>query len=148
MKHFLYFSFFFFLAVDAAGQVDTLFTRKRITFPEYLEAVGKGNLNYAVQKFNVDIAYAGIEIAKIFPNPEIYYGYINMGQGRMKAGYGYSVNANTTLELGGKRKARIDLANNGTELAKAQLEDFSETFGLMPLWLFSMHCLSATVCAL
>ncbi|MBS1488420.1 MAG: TolC family protein [Bacteroidetes bacterium] len=106
------------------GQIDTLFLHKEISFPEYLESVGKGNLNYAVQKFNVDIAYAGIEIAKIFPNPELYYGYINMGQGRMKAGYGYSVNANTTLELGGKRKARVDLANNTVDLTRAQLDDF------------------------
>jgi cobalt-zinc-cadmium efflux system outer membrane protein len=106
------------------AQNDTLFARKVIRYPEYLENVGKGNLLYAAQKFNVDIAFAGIEIAKIFPNPELYYGYINMGQNRLKAGYGYSVNASTTIELGGKRKARIDLANNGTELAKSQLEDF------------------------
>ncbi|MBS1557156.1 MAG: TolC family protein [Bacteroidetes bacterium] len=125
MKRFLYTTLLFStLATLGVAQVDTLFIKKQITFPEYLESVGKGNLNYAVQKFNVDIAYAGIEIAKIFPNPELYYGYVNMGQGRMKAGYGYSVNANTTLELGGKRKARIDLANNGVELTKAQLEDF------------------------
>ncbi|MBS1490539.1 MAG: TolC family protein [Bacteroidetes bacterium] len=125
MKRFLYTTLLFStLATLGIAQVDTLFIKKQITFPEYLESVGKGNLNYAVQKFNVDIAYAGIEIAKIFPNPELYYGYVNMGQGRMKAGYGYSVNANTTLELGGKRKARIDLANQGVELTKAQLEDF------------------------
>jgi cobalt-zinc-cadmium efflux system outer membrane protein len=106
------------------AQNDTLFARKVIRYPEYLENVGKGNLLYAAQKFNVDIAFAGIEIAKIFPNPQLYYGYVNMGQNRLKAGYGYAVNASTILELGGKRKARIDLANNGTELAKSQLEDF------------------------
>src|SRR5579859_3987671 len=106
------------------AQIDTLFARKVILYPAYLESVGKGNLLYAAQKFNVDIAFAGIEIAKIFPNPELYYGYINMGQNRLKAGYGYSVNASTIIELGRKRKARIDLANNGTDLAKAQLEDF------------------------
>jgi len=109
---------------QSLAQNDTLFARRIIHYPDYLEQVGKGNLQYAAQKFNVDIAFAGIEIAKIFPNPEIYYGYINMGQNRMKAGYGYSVNASTTLELGGKRKARIDLAHQGTELAQAQLEDF------------------------
>ena len=106
------------------AQNDTLFARKVIRYPEYLENVGKGNLLYAAQKFNVDIAFAGIEIAKIFPNPQLYYGYVNMGQNRLKAGYGYAVNASTILELGGKRKARIDLANNGTDLAKSQLEDF------------------------
>ncbi len=109
---------------SASAQNDTLFAKREIHYPEYLEAVGKGNLLYAAQKFNVDIAFAGIEIAKIFPNPQLYYGYFNNGQTRMKTGYGYSVNASTTIELGGKRKARIDLAKNGTELAKAQLEDF------------------------
>ncbi len=110
--------------LESAAQNDTLFSKKIIHYPEYLEKVGKGNLLYAAQKFNVDIAFAGVEVAKIFPNPQLYYGYFNNGQSRLKAGYGYAVNAGTTLELGGKRKARIDLANNGIELAKAQLEDF------------------------
>ncbi len=115
---------FFSRILQCHAQSDTLFARKTIRYPQYLENVGKDNLLYAAQKFNVDIVFAGIEIAKIFPNPELYYGYINMGQNRLKAGYGYSVNASTTLELGGKRKARIDLANNSTELAKALLVDF------------------------
>jgi cobalt-zinc-cadmium efflux system outer membrane protein len=106
------------------AQIDTSFNKKIIPFTDYLSLVGKNNLPYAAEKFNVSIAEAGIEIAKIFPNPQLYFGYFDNGQNRMKMGYGYSVNATTTIELGGKRKARVDLASNVTELTISLLENY------------------------
>jgi len=106
------------------AQIDTSFNKKIVPYADYLSLVGKNNLPYAAEKFNVSIAEAGIEIAKIFPNPQLYFGYFDNGQNRMKMGYGYSVNASTTIELGGKRKARIDLASNVTELTIALLENY------------------------
>jgi cobalt-zinc-cadmium efflux system outer membrane protein len=108
----------------AIAQIDTTFHKRVIPFSEYLPLVGKNNLLYAAEKFNVSIAEAGIEIAKIFPNPQLYYGYFDNGQNRMKMGYGYAVNASTTIELGGKRKARMDLASNNAELSRALLENY------------------------
>jgi cobalt-zinc-cadmium efflux system outer membrane protein len=42
-------------------------------------------------------------------------------------GYVYGTSVGWTLELGGKRKARVNLAKDQSELSKIQLEDFSET---------------------
>ncbi|MGC4021196.1 MAG: TolC family protein [Cyclobacteriaceae bacterium] len=106
------------------GQIDTTFTKSKIPYFDFLSLVGKNNLLYASEKFNVSIAQAGIEIAKIFPNPQLYYGYFDNGQNRMKMGYGYAVNASTTIELGGKRRARIDLASNVADLNQSLLENY------------------------
>ncbi|MBS1508399.1 MAG: TolC family protein [Bacteroidetes bacterium] len=106
------------------AQIDTTFQKRTLPFADYLSLVGQNNLLYAAEKFNVNIAEAGIEIAKVFPNPQLYYGYFDNGQRRMDMGYGYAVNASTTIELGGKRRARMDLASDYTELSKALLENY------------------------
>jgi cobalt-zinc-cadmium efflux system outer membrane protein len=111
-------------AHSAVAQIDTTFTKKVIPYNDYLSLVGQNNLSYAAEKFNVSIAQAGIEIAKIFPNPQLYYGYFDNGQNRMKMGYGYAANASTVIELGGKRRARIDLASNIADLNQSLLENY------------------------
>ena len=110
--------------IHAQAQIDTSFNRKIVPYADYLSLVGQNNLLYAAEKLNVNISEAGIEVAKIFPNPQLYYGYFDNGQNRSKMGYGYSVNASTIIELGGKRKARIDLASNYTELTRALLSNY------------------------
>ncbi len=126
MKLLKYITVFFFLMIarHSVAQIDTSFNKKIVPYVDYLSLVGKNNLLYAAEKFNVSIAEAGIEIAKIFPNPQLYYGYFDNGQNRMKMGYGYAVNASTTIELGGKRKARIDLASNFAQLNQSLLDNF------------------------
>ncbi|HWY37861.1 MAG TPA: TolC family protein [Bacteroidia bacterium] len=111
-------------SVKVSAQVDTSFKKTRIVYLDYLGLVGKNNLRYAAEKFNVNIAEAAIETAKIFPDPQISYGYFNNGQRRMEMGYGFMSGLATTIELGGKRKARINLAESQNELAKYLLQDF------------------------
>ena len=81
-------------------------------------------MNYVAQKFNVNIAEAGIETAKIFPDPQLEVGGFDNGQRRMSMGYGFNSGLSWTLELGGKRKARIDLAKSEAELSKLLLLDY------------------------
>ena len=76
------------IARHSVAQIDTSFNKKIVPYVDYLSLVGKNNLLYAAEKFNVSIAEAGIEIAKIFPNPQLYYGYFDNGQNRMKMGSG------------------------------------------------------------
>ena len=47
-------------------------------------------------------------------------------------GYTFGGSFGWTVELGGKRKARVDLARNQSELSKILLSDFSETSAQMP----------------
>ncbi|MFC0181169.1 outer membrane protein, cobalt-zinc-cadmium efflux system [Pseudarcicella hirudinis] len=112
------------ISTKTFSQVDTSFRQKKIKFSDYLSLVGKNNLSYIAQKFNVNIAEAGLETAKIFPDPQLDFGWFDNGQRRMNMGYGFNSGISWTLELGGKRKARIDLAKSETELNKFLLQDY------------------------
>ena len=106
------------------AQIDTTFTQVRMNYTHFLSLVNKNNLGYAAEKFNVNIAEADIEAAKVFPDPELAIGASDNGQRRMQMGYGFSSEVSWTLELGGKRKARINVAKSTNELTKALLEDY------------------------
>ena len=108
----------------AKGQSDTTFQKKPVLYREFIETVGKNNVAYAAEKFSVNISEANIESAKIFPDPELSAGWFDNGQRRLNMGYGYSAELGWTLELGGKRKARINLAKSEAELTKYLLQDY------------------------
>lgn len=104
--------------------IDTAFAKQPLDYPTYLSLVGKNNLAYSAEKFNLNIADAEIQTAGIFPNPELGFGWVDNGQRRMNMGYGFNSELTWTLELGGKRKARIDVAKNQKELAHLLLDDY------------------------
>lgn len=97
--------------------------KELLSFEEYLSLVGKKNLGYASQKYNVSMAEASIQTASMFPDPQLDVETTNNGVNK-DMGYVYGTSIGWTLELGGKRKARINLARNQSELSKIQLLDF------------------------
>lgn len=112
------------LSAVSNAQIDSTFTHVKINYPDFLNLVNRNNLGYVAEKFNVNIAEANIEASKVFPDPELAIGASDNGQRRMQMGYGFSTELSWTLELGGKRKARIDVAKSTSELTKALLEDY------------------------
>lgn len=113
-----------FFKISAQAQADTAFHQQKISFPVYLNMVGKNNLSYAAEKFKLSIARAEAVSAKAFPDPELSFGVGDHGQRRMKMGYEVSAGLSYTLELGGKRRARINLANHQVELEQLLLDDY------------------------
>jgi len=109
-----------------------------ITFAEFLNEVAAANLDYAAQRYNVDIAKAAIALAKEFPNPTLDLGGSHelRYRGRKEADPStgeivdqsqpdsVSVGITQTLLLGGKRKWRIQAADQAWRAAAATLEDF------------------------
>lgn len=107
-----------------AQEIDTVFQKKNMDYLSYIGTVGKQNAAYAAERFNLSMAEAEIQTAKIFPDPELSFSGADNGQRRMNMGYGFGSELSWTLELGGKRKARIDLAKNEMQLATLLLEDY------------------------
>lgn len=97
--------------------------KELLPFEEYLSLVGNKNLGYASQKYNVSMAEAAIQTANMFPDPQLEMETTNNGV-KQNMGYVYGASIGWTLELGGKRKARVNLARNQSELSKIQLQDF------------------------
>jgi len=121
MKNIKSMIFLFSLCVAYHGHAQE---KQLLTFHEYLNNVKNSNISYLAEKYNVDIADANIKAAKIFPNPELSVGYANNQNWDLQMGYGVDAELSWRLELGGKRKARVRLAQSEKELTGALLEDY------------------------
>ena len=89
-----------------------------------MDLVVKHNLDYAAERYEVNKSEAAIEIAKVFSDPTISFGYSQDREGHQATGSGISGGIDKSVDLFGKRKARIDLAKSQHELSKALLADF------------------------
>lgn len=98
--------------------------RKVLTFDEYLNNVKNSNIDYLAERFNVDIAEANVKAAKVFPDPELSVSYTNNQNWDLQLGYVVDAELSYTLELGGKRRARIKVAKSEKEMAGALLDDY------------------------
>ncbi|MGU3376161.1 TolC family protein [Chryseobacterium sp. M5A1_1a] len=118
------FNFLIILCCTVTGIIIKAQTVKEpLYFNEYLNYVKDKNLGFAAQKYNVGIAEASILTAGIFPDPQIEMETSNNG---VSKDMGHTVEGaiSWTLELGGKRKARIETAKNEAEYSKLQLQDY------------------------
>ncbi|MCS6821500.1 MAG: TolC family protein [Microscillaceae bacterium] len=106
------------------AQIDTTFNKQPIRYANFISLVGQKNFGYAAEKFNLNIAEASIISASIFPDPNLSFGWFDNGQKRMNMGYGFSTGIDWTWELGGKRKARMEVAKSEYELKKLLLQDY------------------------
>lgn len=97
--------------------------KETLNFSSYLNEVREKNLNYAAQKYNVSMAEASILTASIFPDPQLEMETSDNGVSK-KMGYTIGTSLSWTLELGRKRKARIETAKNQAEYTKLLLQDF------------------------
>jgi len=100
-----------------------------------LEAVDH-NLNLLAERFNLSIADARIVTAKLRPNPVVSAGldYIDMLRAFSRDNQGgpteYNLRTDFTLERGGKRDRRIEVARTTREVAQLQLLNTTRTLVL------------------
>lgn len=108
----------------SSAQQDSDSPQRYLDFKTFLQLVRDRNIDFAVEKFNVPIAEAEVEIAKISPDPTLSFNWTENREAKLRTGYGYSVELDQTIELGGKRRARIELAKSKKELSTIMLSDF------------------------
>lgn len=106
------------------SQTDTIVHRNLVNFNDYLNQVSKQNLDYAAERFEVSKSEAAIELAKVFSDPTLSFGISRDREGQALTANGLSSGISATVDLFGKRRARIDLARSEHELSKALLSDF------------------------
>jgi cobalt-zinc-cadmium efflux system outer membrane protein len=95
-----------------------------LRFDAYLALVLRNNLDLAAQRFNVPIAEAQIAVAKIFPDPVLTGGLGSIDISHTGSPTTTTLGVSETIELGGKRGARVAVAGAGQAGARADLEDF------------------------
>lgn len=106
------------------GQTDSSFVHIDLTYKDYLKKVVNGNLDLASQKFNIDIAKAQVDAARIFQNPSIAVEWTGNKENVATNGYSVSTQLSQTIELGQKRKARVNFAKSESLVADALLKDY------------------------
>jgi cobalt-zinc-cadmium efflux system outer membrane protein len=94
-----------------------------LSYNDYMHLLLTRNLNYLAEKFNVDIAEAGIEVARVFQDPVISIDRSGSYENRVSQGYSLSTEVSKTISPG-KRKARIMLATREGTLAGALLDEY------------------------
>lgn len=109
------------------GHTEQATTKHSLTYKEFLSKMITNNLSYAAEKYNINIAEAEVQAAKAFPDPELSFGWADNQQKRMQMGYGFEAELSWDLELGGKRKARKNLAQDQKVLAELELQEFFHT---------------------
>ena len=96
---------------------------RQVALRPYLEEVLRTNLDLAAARFGVSVSEAQVTLAKLVPDPQISGGIDTMDLTDQKLPTTIVYGLSQTVELGGKRKARVAEATAGRSLAEAQLED-------------------------
>ena len=104
--------------------VHTANAQRIVTYDEYIKNVREKNIEYIVEKYEVSIATANTQAAKVFPDPELSVSYEDYEDWDLEMGRGYAAELDYTLELGGKRRARIAVAKSEQQMTEALVEDF------------------------
>jgi cobalt-zinc-cadmium efflux system outer membrane protein len=112
------------LLASVARAEPTSDDRVRLTLASYLRQVRDGNLEAAAQRANVSIARAQIAVARVFPDLQITAGLQQVDVSQHDAPTSTIVQLALPVQLGGKRAARIDVAEAGLAVADADLEDY------------------------
>ena len=111
--------------LPASKQVPTAQTKRSITIADAVSIFLQQNLQLVAARYDIDTAEAEKLSARLRPNPEITIGSSGLPvnfRGPFIGQQTFAYNISQDLELGGKRKKRIDVANANAEVARAQFQ--------------------------
>jgi cobalt-zinc-cadmium resistance protein CzcA len=94
-----------------------------IEFPAYLEHVFASNPDLAAAHQSVAIANAQIDVAKVFPDPELTAGLTSYDLTHRGNPTAAGASLSIPIELGGKRGARVAVARFGVEAARRDYDE-------------------------
>lgn len=92
-----------------------------MTYDHYMQSVVEKNVSYLAEKYNIDIATANLQAAKVFNDPELSVEYGNNQDWYMQMGQSLDLGLSYDLDLGGVRRARIRSAKTEKEIAEASV---------------------------
>ena len=108
--------------------IDSGMLAQPISYQEFLSRVLEHNLDYTIQKYNISIAQAEIEVAKIYPDPVISAAFSKDITGGLPAdsigGNVLSVGASQTILLGGKISCAVAVASENKIASAATVQDY------------------------
>jgi len=95
------------LAFAMIAATPTANAQRILNYDDYMKNVREKNIEYLVERYNVSIAEANAQAAMVMPDPELSFAYDNNQDRTVQMGQVYAAELGYTLELGGKRRARM-----------------------------------------
>lgn len=92
-----------------------------ISYRQYIQTVASENIEYLAERYNVDIATANLQAAKVFNDPELSVDYANNQDWFMYMGQSVELGLSYDLDLAGERRARIRAAASEKEITDASV---------------------------
>lgn len=92
-----------------------------LSYADFMAAVAQNNIGYMAEKYNVDIATANLQAAKVFNDPELSVEYGNNQDWIMKMGQNVDVGLSFNPDLAGVRRARIAYADTELRITEASV---------------------------
>jgi len=100
-------------------------SKRSITLDEAVEIFLRQNLELVAARYDIETADAEKLTARLRPNPQFTVGLADLPlnlSGPVIKEQTYSYGISRTIELGGKRSKRIDVANANSDLARGQFQ--------------------------
>lgn len=101
-----------------------------ISHAQFMQAVVENNTNYLAEKYNIDIALANLQAAKVFNDPELSVDYGNNQDWYMQMGQSLEVGLSYDLDVAGVRKARIRAAKSEKDVTEASVAAYLSSLRL------------------
>lgn len=92
-----------------------------MTYETYNRLVAEKNAQYLAEKYNIDIATASLQAARIFNDPELSIAYGNNQDWDLQMGQSVEVGLSINPDIAGVRKARIAVAGNEKDITEASV---------------------------
>lgn len=108
----------------AFGIPDSLSKNIDLSYRDYMKIVLSDNIEYRAEKYNIDIAEAEIESAGTIQDPSFDVERSSSQEEGAPEEYSLTAELSKTFELGGTRRARINLAKSGSEVARSALDEY------------------------
>jgi cobalt-zinc-cadmium efflux system outer membrane protein len=115
------------LAGSQAAADETKGAAPRLDFSDYLRRVLAANPDLQAARASMDVARAQIDVAKVFPDPELTVGLSQYDVTRQGNPTQAGAQVSVPIELGGKRRARVAVAQSGLGAAGCDYEDAIRT---------------------
>ena len=93
-------------------------------FTDYMKAVEQRNAAWLAERYQVDIAQALTEAARVFNDPSLSVGYGNNEDWSLQMGQSVEAELSYGFSLGNVRRARINVARSEEEITRAALDDW------------------------
>lgn len=98
--------------------------RAESEFDSWLRLVAEHNRGYIAEKYNIDIAVANRQAARVFNDPELSFDYGNNQDWNLQMGQTYELGLSYTFSTGNERGARIKVAESELAMAEAAVADY------------------------